>query len=84
MTSNRSPIYVCFLGPRLDKILGTNSKNESKKKDEKKPKKMWYAVFNCYSLSATPVNTANVTSSTPFFNDTCTGSVSTGGRIADV
>jgi hypothetical protein len=53
-----------------------------KRKDKKKPKKIWYVQFLPYYLVVE--DTANITSSTPFFNDTCTGSVLTGGRIADV
>jgi hypothetical protein len=72
-------------GQMWDKIPGTDSKKIVKKrKDEKKPKKCDVCSFYLYSLSGIPDNTANVTSRTPFFNDTCNGSVSTGGRIADV
>jgi len=53
-------------------------------KDREKQKKCGVCSFYRSSSSIIPDNTANVTSSTPFFNDTCTGSVSTGGRIADV
>jgi hypothetical protein len=50
----------------------------------RKTKKNVVSIVFSYSLSGIPDNTANVTSRTPFFNDTCNGSVSTGGRIADV
>jgi len=74
-------MYVS-LGPMLDKIQGQITKKIVKRKDKKKPKKIWYVQFLPYYLVVE--DTAYVTSRTPFFNDTCNGSVSTGGRIADV
>jgi len=74
-------MYVSF-GPMLDKILGADSKKDSKKERQEKTKKIWFVQFLLYYLVVKV--TANVTSRTPFFNDTCNGSVSTGGRVADV
>ena len=62
----------------------TSKKEKMKRKDEKKRKKNAVSIVFSYSFYGIPDNSANVTSRTPFFNDTCNGSVSTGGRIADV